>query len=601
MPGMGQGLLANNPIVVAAFQHALRLQVLVVGLLFLIIFGAWLARYVVTHPDVVDATPNLCTPTEPAGRRLLRIAFGLLWILDGALQAQSAMPLGMPTQVVTPAASTSPVWVQNLVAHGLTTWLRHPIPAATSAVWIQVGIGVLLIVAPRGLWSRSAGAASAGWALIVWVFGEAFGGVFAPGASVLFGAPGAVLVYALAGALIALPERSWSGGRLGRWILGGTGLFFVGMAVLQAWPGRGFWQGQATTQATPGNLTAMAQSMSQTPQPHVIAHAVSWFAKMDAQHGWAINLVVVGTLLSLGVGLVVVAFRWRPGMARVVVGLTALACLADWILVQDMGFFGGVGTDPNSMLPIIFLVASGYLACVRPLVAPAQNQEPSDAPPRSVALLNALIVVGALGVILFGAAPMAVAGINTHTDPILTEALNGDPGQTNQPAANFNLTDQVGRHVSLASLRGRAVALTFLDPVCTSDCPLIAQQFRVADQMLDPKSRKHTVFVAIVANPIYRAPEFVTAFNKQERLNGIPNWLFLTGSLPALQQTWAAYGYQVQTLSAGAMVAHTELAYIIDPSGRLRARIGSNPGADVQTAASLSTLLAQQMRAVLPQ
>ena len=31
------------------------------------------------------------------------------------------------------------------------------------------------------LWSRAAGLASVGWGLVVWVFGESFGGIFAPG------------------------------------------------------------------------------------------------------------------------------------------------------------------------------------------------------------------------------------------------------------------------------------------------------------------------------------------------------------------------------------------------------------------------------------
>ena len=47
------------------------------------------------------------------------------------------------------------------------------------------------------------------------MFGEAFGGIFAPGLTWLFGAPGAVLIYAVAGALIALPERAWRTRRLG--------------------------------------------------------------------------------------------------------------------------------------------------------------------------------------------------------------------------------------------------------------------------------------------------------------------------------------------------------------------------------------------------
>ena len=97
------------------------------------------------------------------------------------------MPLGMTPGVVQPAASSSPGWVQHLVGHGITIWTNHPIAAAASAVWIQVGIGVFLLVAPRGRWSQGAGLVSVGWGLVVWVFGEAFGGIFAPGVTWLFG------------------------------------------------------------------------------------------------------------------------------------------------------------------------------------------------------------------------------------------------------------------------------------------------------------------------------------------------------------------------------------------------------------------------------
>ena len=38
--------------------------------------------------------------------------------------------------------------------------------------------------------------------------------------------------------------------------------------------------------------------------------------------------------------------------------------------------------------------------------------------------------------------------------------------------------------MSLASLRGKVVLMTFLDPVCTTDCPIIAQEFKQAGQML---------------------------------------------------------------------------------------------------------------------
>ena len=175
----------------------------------------------------------------------------------------------MPSQVIEPAAQSSPVWVQHLVNWGGTVWSYHPVQAASASVWIQVGIGVWLLAAPRGWWSRSAGLASVAWGLVVWAWGESFGGIFAPGLSWMTGAPGAVLLYCVAGALIALPASIWHTAKTGRLLLAGTGVFWIGMAVLQAWPGRGFWQG------TNGTLADMVNSMAQTSQPRPLSALVS--------------------------------------------------------------------------------------------------------------------------------------------------------------------------------------------------------------------------------------------------------------------------------------------------------------------------------------
>ncbi len=138
---------------------------------------------------------------------MLRIGFGVIWLFDGILQAQPKMAVGLPSQVIAPTAASSPRWVQDVVNWAGTNWSYHPMQAGAAAVWIQVGIGIWLLAAARGPLSRLAGLVSVGWGLVVWVFGESFGGIFAPGLTWLFGAPGAVLVYCVAGALIALPER----------------------------------------------------------------------------------------------------------------------------------------------------------------------------------------------------------------------------------------------------------------------------------------------------------------------------------------------------------------------------------------------------------
>ena len=130
---------------------------------------------------------------------MLRIGFGALWLFDGLLQAQPQMAGGLPGQVMQPAADGSPSWVVSLVNFGANVWNYHPIAAAASSVWIQVGIGLWLIFAVRGWSIRLAALSSVAWGLVVWAFGEAFGAIFAPGLTVLFGAPGAVLIYAVAG------------------------------------------------------------------------------------------------------------------------------------------------------------------------------------------------------------------------------------------------------------------------------------------------------------------------------------------------------------------------------------------------------------------
>ena len=140
-----------------------------------------------------------------------------------------------------------------------------------------------------------------------------------------------------------------------------------------------------------------------------------------------------------------------------------------------------------------------------------------------------LVAAWAAAVVVLGAAPMAMAQASPQADPIIAQAIAGSYASLDLPAPAFRLTDQDGASVSLAGLRGKVVLLTFLDPVCTSDCPLIAQEFRQADRVLGGQSR-HVELVAIVANPLYRELAYTRAFDRQESLTGLPNWRYLTGA-----------------------------------------------------------------------
>jgi protein SCO1/2 len=193
---------------------------------------------------------------------------------------------------------------------------------------------------------------------------------------------------------------------------------------------------------------------------------------------------------------------------------------------------------------------------------------------------------------------MAAAQASRAADPILAESVAGPSGRLDYPAPPFRLTGQHGRPVSLASLRGKAVLLTFLDPACTTGCP-VAQEFRAAAQLLGASSRD-VALVAITLSPSYRPAAVIGAFNRRERLETVPNWLFLTGSPPQLQRVWRAYSVTAYGLSAGAATGHTGQAYVIDRAGHVRQvlNIGSGPGT-AATRASYASLLADAARQAL--
>jgi cytochrome oxidase Cu insertion factor (SCO1/SenC/PrrC family) len=610
MPGMNSGLSNTDPTIVAAFRAALFHQGLLILVILVVLALGWVSvrEFVPSVRGMARLSyGRLATEPEPAGRRLLRIGFGIVWIFDGLLQAQPAMAAGMPSNVIEPTAASSPHWVQHVVNWAGTSWSYHPIQAAAAAVWIQVGIGIFLVLAPTGRISRLAGLVSVGWGLVVWVFGESFGGIFAPGSSILFGTPGAALIYCAAGLLVALPDRHWRTPRLGQQILAGLGLFLVAMAVLQAWPGRGFWQGTAHGQ--PGSLTSMVASMATTPQPRLLSGWLTGFESFDAAHGFAINLIVIVALAAIGAALL----SGRPQLIRPAFAVGAALGLATWVLVQDLGFLGGLGTDPNSMIPLGLVAAAGYVAMRRPLPEPAVEAEPAEEQPAEekpavadpvpagrrirldpaplarvfgAASIRAVLSVWAAAILLVGALPMMVAQASPDADPIIAQAIDGSAAPLDYAAPPFSLTSQDGRQVSLASLRGKVVLLTFLDPVCTSDCPLIAQEFRAADQMLGGRAAD-VELVAIVANPLYRSLAYTRAFDSEELLAHVPNWLYLTGTLSQLQQAWKSYAVAAQILPAGGMIAHSDIAYVIDRRGHTRLELDFDPGPG--TASSVSS------------
>jgi cytochrome oxidase Cu insertion factor (SCO1/SenC/PrrC family) len=546
--------------------------------------GVW---WLQGHGTLRRPRPRAGSPTdpviEPQARRFLRIGLGLLWLVDGLLQAQPAMPAGFVTHTLTPGISSSPGWLGDLVHPFAEAWAHHPVAADSVTVVVQMGLGLLVLLGGRGLLARSALWASLLWCAAVWVGGEFFGGLLAPGASWLTGAPGAVMVYAIATSLLLVPWDGWSSGDAAKLARRAAGVWMLAAATLQAVPWEGSWSGRG--------LSAPFEVGAQTSQPTAFLAPITFAADLAATHPVAVNAALVALLLTLGVGLLV-----SSASGFVTSGI--IVCLATWWLAQDFGVLGGLATDPSTGLPLALVLATGWPRSAAPV---PESTEPAGGNQRLTDALHGLPVragLSTMGVSAVLVAPLLLAG--TLLGPPDESAVVADSGGgliavPHRTAPEFTLTDQTGSSVSMSKLRGSLTLVTFLDPVCSDDCPIIANQIAAADRALGHLARRIQI-VAINTNPIFHRVEDVQAFTRSHGLGDLPNWHFLAGTPEQLGDVLAAYGIAVQVPAAG-MVAHGEGIYFVSPDGTTAAYLGD--GANPQLSQGYSTLIEQEIRRLL--
>ena len=267
-------------------------------------------------------------------RRSIQTVLGLIWLLDGALQFQAFMYGKGFIQFLTNLTVGQPTWVSSTVTWGANTLHSQQTLFNTAFALVQIVIGVGLLYRPT---VKPALAASFGWALFVWWFGEAFGMMFmattpmggTPMASPLTGAPGAVLLYALVGAMV------WPNGRpAGLFGVRGARALWAGIWLVMAW----LWLVEA------GGANGVTNAINAAPSGMSWLSTVQdWYANAAKGDGVAVAVVLAAVSAAIGVS---VAANWRPKLfLKLAIGLNLLY----WILGQGFGgIFQGGATDPNA-------------------------------------------------------------------------------------------------------------------------------------------------------------------------------------------------------------------------------------------------------------
>ncbi len=181
-----------------------------------------------------------------------------------------------------------------------------------------------------------------------------------------------------------------------------------------------------------------------------------------------------------------------------------------------------------------------------------------------------------LVLVVIGAATAVLALGNGSSSPKLpgnakkASPANGFAGATLTPikqAPPISLDNYLGKHVTLAQYRGKAVFVTFLYVHCPDVCPAIASALRVVRKDLGPENSKVRM-IAVSVDPHGDKPSSVARFLAQRGMTG--KIQYLVGSAGQLAPVWKKWNVgSRQDSSNPELVAHTALVYGVSGSGKL--------------------------------
>jgi hypothetical protein len=277
-------------------------------------------------------------------RNRARVALGVVWLVDAALQFQPFMfTRSLATQTITGAAAGSPGWVAGPVTSMARLIGEHP------AAWNEVFALTQLALAVGILTRRTAKvalAASIVWAAGVWSIGESFGGVLAPGANPLMGTPGAVLLYAVIAVLVwprattssqddASPAPRFHPARL------------IWAAVWALFAGEMLAGSVRSGAADSSMLSGMAGS-----EPGWLASLDRATAGLFARDGLALAVTLSVLFLVVAAGALI------PRLCRPTLVLAGVLSVGIWVIGENLGgLFTGQATDVNTG-PLLVLLAA---------------------------------------------------------------------------------------------------------------------------------------------------------------------------------------------------------------------------------------------------
>jgi protein SCO1/2 len=138
------------------------------------------------------------------------------------------------------------------------------------------------------------------------------------------------------------------------------------------------------------------------------------------------------------------------------------------------------------------------------------------------------------------------------------------------PAPEVKLDDQDGRPFDLASLRGKAVVVSFIYTTCSGSCPATTHRmYRVQEALKEAGLWGESVeFVSISLDPGRDRPEVLKRYAQIYDAD-LARWHFLTGPPEEVRGVIASWGMWARTNDQG-VLDHPSRIFLVDPRGRQR-------------------------------
>lgn len=144
------------------------------------------------------------------------------------------------------------------------------------------------------------------------------------------------------------------------------------------------------------------------------------------------------------------------------------------------------------------------------------------------------------------------------------------------PIADFVLSDQDGRRVSLRQHGGKVLLVNFITSRCTAACVQVTRELQGLQKALGARMGREVVFFSIALDPRVDSPEAVRAFARDHGVD-FSGWNFLTGTAEQLDRARRAFGAVMIDLPEGQdttlSVEHTASTYLVDRHGILREKL----------------------------